>query len=106
MAYTIVIGAEYDDLPVRGNAMATDDAEADRACEDEILARLDRGDVWAWAYVTVTAVCEGCEAEGTDSLGACSYANAREFKADAYYTDMAHAAMADCDAKCICDKST
>lgn len=40
---------------VRGNALVSGDAALDKAVEDEILERLRRGDVWAWAEVEVRA---------------------------------------------------
>lgn len=51
---TVVVKAEPDDLPVRGNAAATDDPERDREIENEILADLDRGFIAAWCCVVVT----------------------------------------------------
>jgi len=50
----IKVEALEEDIPVRGNALASGDAEADRACEDEILARLEAGDIWAWCTVRVS----------------------------------------------------
>ena len=84
------IEVEQDCIPVRGNALASGDAEADREAEDEILARLDRGDVWAWAAVTVIAEQDGFE--GHDSLGGCSYASEADFKRSDYYADMRNVA--------------
>lgn len=86
MSITIEIIAEQDDTPVRGNALASDDVAADRACEDEILARLDSGDVWAWAFVRVRVTCGDFAAE--DSLGNCNYADESDFKRGPYYADM------------------
>lgn len=50
---TWTLTAEVDSTPVHGNASATGDEDADRKYEDYILRRLDRGDEWAWACVTV-----------------------------------------------------
>jgi hypothetical protein len=85
------IAAELDPLDVRGNAMASGDDVADRECEDAIIARVNSGDVWAWACVTVTATWEGFEA--SDVLGACSYADEADFKAGGYYADMKEACL-------------
>lgn len=68
----------FDDLQVRGNAMASGDDALDKKVEDEIIARLDDGDVWAWAQVTVTARWE--DFDGHDYLGACSYKDEADFK--------------------------
>ncbi len=91
------VKAEQEHTPVTGNAMASGDAEADRACEAEILSRLDRGDIWAWAYVTVTAEVEvdGEVFTGTASLGQCSYKDEAQFRADGYFADMCGEALAD-----------
>lgn len=89
-----VIKAVQDDLAVRGNALASGNAAADRKCEDEILARLDQGDVWAWAFVTVKCKWNGFE--GEDTLGACSYADAQDFQQPGgYFDDMKAAAYED-----------
>lgn len=84
-AFTLT--AEQDDIPVRGNAMASGDDEVDRAEEDRILNELDDGNVWAWASVTLTCTFGGFE--GFDSLGACSYRDEDDFKQPGgYYEDM------------------
>ncbi len=70
---TFTIEIEADDSPVRGH-FATDEADLDRQQEDEIIERLDNGEVEAWCGVIVTATWEfdGQEYTGTDSLWACS----------------------------------
>ena len=82
--YTLRV--QRDDNEVRGNALVSGDDKLDRETEDAILARLADGDVWAWAYVTVTATLDGFT--GTDHLGGCSYENEAAFRACQYYTDM------------------
>ena len=82
-----------DDTPVRGNASVSGDDALDRACEDEILARLDRGDVWAWGAVSVIARWRGFA--GYAHLGACSYADEEDFKRGGYYEDMRKEAQED-----------
>ena len=67
------IDIESEDMPVRGNYMCTEDPEADKAAEDEILARLDRGDITAWCLIKVTAKWE--EFEGFATLGGISYSD-------------------------------
>lgn len=89
---TITLRAEVDDIPVRGNAMASGDDAADQAVENEILARLDNGDVWAWAHVTVTATFGGSR-QGRANLGACSYESEADFRRDPYFTDMVREAL-------------
>ena len=83
--------AEADETPVRGNALASGDDAEDRAAEDAILARLDRGDVWAWAVVTVRATWRGYSAEA--HLGCCSYDDEARFRADPYFADLCAEAL-------------
>jgi hypothetical protein len=94
MKPTFKITVEQDDIPVRGNAMASGDAAVDKEVEDEILQRLDNGDVWAWAHVTVVAEIEGFTGEA--HLGACSYKDEEDFKSsDGYYADLCKEASED-----------
>lgn len=81
------IDAVMDDLQVRGNAIATGNDADDKACEDQIILRLNQGDIWAWASVKVTARWNGLE--GIDYLGGCSYRDEKDFKQPGgYYSDM------------------
>ena len=80
-----------DDIPVRGNAMASGDEAEDKAVEDEILSRLDDGDTWAWASVNVQAsvTIDGEEFTGDDYLGGCCYHDTADFiTGNGYYDDM------------------
>lgn len=99
---TITLTAEPDDLPVRGNAQASGDDALDREAEDEILARLDRGEAWAWASVRVRATWtapSGTEYHGDAYLGGCSYRDEAEFREDGgYYDQMAAEALDDLNA--------
>jgi len=89
----ISISAEQDDMQVRGNALTSGDDELDRETEDGILSRLDRGDVWAWACVTVRGRFESLEA--SDSLGGCCYEDEKDFIANSgYYRDMVNQIVA------------
>lgn len=87
---TYHLTVEMEETPVRGNAMASGDGALDAKVEDEILARLNAGDVWAWADVTVTAkvTFEGEVFTARASLGCCSYRDEAEFMADGVYDDM------------------
>lgn len=93
------VHAEQDDIPVRGNALASGDAKADKRYEDRIIRRLESGDVWAWAHVTVKATLtlpDGSTIEGSASLGGCCYRNEKDFtRPGGYYDDMKHEALAD-----------
>lgn len=87
------VTAEQDCIPVRGNALASGNAAMDRETEDEIIARLNRGDVWAWACVIVEAHYRGLK--GLTSMGACSYEDEADFRADGYFADMCEEALDD-----------
>jgi hypothetical protein len=87
-----IVEALPEDVPVRGNAVASGDEEFDRKVEDEILEAMEWNE-WAWCLVRVTAIYE--EWEGTDYLGCCSYESEEEFKAGGYWDDMKELAYAD-----------
>jgi hypothetical protein len=89
--YSIVV--EQDDMPVHGNAIDSGDAKADKEIEDEILARLDRGDTWAWAQVDVRAECGG--QTGHAYLGGCSYQDENDFKRGGYLPQLQEEARED-----------
>jgi len=82
----IEVIADYDTIPVRGNAIDSGDAEYDKEVEDKIINAIDNGDVWAWASVEVKATYKGLTA--STYLGCCSYASEEDFKSDGYYADM------------------
>ncbi|GAG86978.1 unnamed protein product, partial [marine sediment metagenome] len=81
-----VLTIEPEDIPVRGNAMASGDEEVDRRVEDGIIERLDQGDLWAWCSVKVTAtLLDDTDLEGADYLGGCSYRDEEDFCQDGGY---------------------
>ena len=83
-----------EDTPVRGNAIASGDDELDRQVEDEILARLDACDLWAWCVVRVIASFGPLEADAV--LGGCSYCDEAGFtEPGGYFDDMKKEALAD-----------
>ena len=91
---TYTIEVEPEECSVRGNALASGDDAADRACENEILARLARGDTWAWCSVRVVATFASGQATmmiTSDWLGCCSYQDENDFKAGGYFYDMVRA---------------
>jgi hypothetical protein len=94
---TYSIHAEQDDQPVRGH-FVSDEPELDRELEESILRRLDRGYIWAWASVRVTAsiTIDGVTFEGHDYLGGCSYKSEADFREPGgYFDDMKVEALAD-----------
>lgn len=84
--YEIIIEVEEEYIPIKGNVIDSGDSDFDELVEDEILERLGLGDIWAWAYVSVTVKHAGFEA--TDHLGGCSYKDEADFKRGGYYYDM------------------
>ena len=86
------VNAVDDDLPVRGNAQASGNDDSDREVEDGIIDRLEDGDVWAWALVTVTAHWK--DFVGQSVLGGCSYKDEAEFiSSGGYYDQMCEEAL-------------
>lgn len=84
--YEVEIIVLPNDIPVRGNAIVSGDDDFDAQVENEIIARLESGDVWAWAAVEVK-VSKWGHTE-SEFLGSCSYADEEDFKTGGYYTDM------------------
>lgn len=89
---TITITAEPEEIPVRGNALASGDDAEDRAEEDRIIAEAE-WNAWAWCTVKVTASYAGLE--GTAYLGACSYRDEKDFRAGGYLEGMTDEALED-----------
>lgn len=85
--YDITLEAIPETIRVRGNALASGDDQLDKEAEDEILARLESGDVWAW-FTAKVSVRDDQGREATDYLGACCYEDERDFKRGGYYLDM------------------
>jgi hypothetical protein len=90
---TITITPEPEETPVKDNAVASGDDDFDHGVENEILARLDRGDVWAWATVKVSAYEPESGLRADEYLGCCSYENENDFKEGGYYEDMVAACL-------------
>ena len=82
---SVRLEAEPELVPVEGNACASGDDDFDRQVEHNILARLQQGDVWAWAAVTVTVSWGPFSA--SDHLGCCSYAGEEDFRMPGGYFD-------------------
>lgn len=93
------VEAAHGNLILLGNALASGDDEQDKAAEDEIIRRLNDGDVWAWAAVLVTATLtlpNGKTIAGHASLGGCSYADEKDFcQPGGYFDDMKAEALDD-----------
>ena len=88
----IRLRAEPELVQVEGNASASGDDAFDRDVEQGILCRLEQGDVWAWAAVTVTVSWGPFSA--SDRLGCCSYADEEDFRQPGgYFDDMVDQAI-------------
>lgn len=74
-----------EEMPVRGNALASGDNALDKECEDKIIAKLNSGDMSAWFCACVKVTLYGHNEVGRSYLGACSYDSFAEFVSDNYY---------------------
>ncbi len=91
---TFTIECEPEDLPIKGNAMASGDNEFDAKVEREIREALEGGNAWAWCSVKVTASWNQCL--GYAYLGCCSYDSQKDFETEGgYYEDMKQEALND-----------
>lgn len=93
MKIKVRIDVREDHISVRGNLIASGDSAVDTQCEDEVLARLAKGDQWAWCCVIISATVG--EFTGMASLGGCSYINEEDFKKDGYYETLVDDAILD-----------
>lgn len=89
----IIVECLPDDLPIRGNALASGNDTEDKACEDAIIDDLESGNEWAWCCVKVTYKWD--DFEGNNYLGGCSYKSMRDFKESDYFVDMVDSAFDD-----------
>ena len=86
--WAIAVETLPEDMPVRGNAVASGNDEEDREIEDGIINDLETGDEWAWCTVAVTVRFRDY-LEHTEYLGGCSYASRQDFVDNSgYYEDM------------------
>lgn len=65
------VSLEYEDLQVRGNCMCSNDLDYNKQCEDELIDRLNNGDIQAWCCLTVKAEWE--DFKESVYLGGCSF---------------------------------
>lgn len=87
--FSVRVTARPDDIPVRGNAVVSDDPEADRQMENDILARLADGDVWAWCQVEIEVTDNDTGRTAREYLAGCNYADEQDFiENSGYYEDM------------------
>ena len=80
------VTADYEDLSLEG-AFDLGSDELNREVVETITARLERGEVWAWASVRVSASWAGFT--GAANLGGCNYTDEADFrKSSGYFKDM------------------
>ena len=90
------IEASQDDTPVRGNAIVSGDDEYDAQVENDIINRLESGEVWAWALVKVTCGFDDWSITGEDYLGGCCNESEKDFVENSgYFEDMRQQAYDD-----------
>jgi len=89
----ISLHVQFDELTgIQSNVLASGNDAEDREAESWVLREVERGNVWAWAVVRVTATSNGFS--GFDALGACSFKDEADFRAT-YFEDMKEEALAD-----------
>ena len=100
---TYTVECSPDNLPLKGNVMASGDDKVDAEAETEVAAQLAAGNLWAWCHVVVRAevtAAGGSRFVGFDSLGACSYKSESDFREPGgYFDDMKRAALDDLKTK-------
>ena len=79
----IIVTAEVDEIPIRGNAIASGDDDYDREVEDWIIKEVNAGNVWAWASVCVELKWNSLR--GDAYLGCCSYESEEDFRKSGYF---------------------
>jgi hypothetical protein len=90
----VTITPEPAGIPVKDNAVVSGDDDFDHGVENEILARLERGDEWAWALVRVSVYEPESTLRVDEYLQCCSYENEEDFRANSgYYDDMVAACL-------------
>ena len=82
--FSVIVHPE--EIPVRGNAIASGDDRADKRAEDSIIRQLENGNNWAWCTVEVKATWKSFSA--SDYLGCCSYKSQKDFEKGGYFQDM------------------
>jgi len=82
---------EPEDVPVKGNALASGDEAMDAEEENRIYSELGRGNEWAWCIAKVTATYQGIEESAY--LGCCSYASEKDFRDSGEFDNMSDEAL-------------
>ena len=88
---TVKLRTEPEEVPVRGNALASGDDALDRKVEDDIIADLEGGNEWAWCCAVVEV--SWGTFKDVAHIGCCSYKSEEDFRAGGYYDDMVAEAL-------------
>lgn len=80
-----------EEMPIKGNVLASQDDDANREAEQKVIDAYENGNEWAWCCVKVTAVWQSFQ--GSDYLGGCSYESEKDFIKGGYYDDMQNVAL-------------
>jgi hypothetical protein len=91
MEITVSVKVEQDDTDLKGNVSAID-FDTDHKAEQWVIKELNRGNVYAWAYVVVEA--RWGPFKGSDALGGISYESKEAFEKD-ILPEMERNALAD-----------
>lgn len=89
----VTLRAEPEDVPVRGNALASGDEAVDREAEDGVIAALEAGNEWAWCQAVVEV--SWGNFRGVAHIGCCSYDSEEDFKKGGYYEEMVEESLSD-----------
>lgn len=91
--FTVQTYACEEEIPVRGNVIASGDDAADRAAEDEVLRKLEQDGLQHWFMAKVVVSKCGVEL-AEEYLGCCSYDSFADFLTEnGYHSDMVATAM-------------
>ena len=93
MELTYEIEIEEEDMDIERAFPELEDKEL----VDQLIRRLNRGDLWAYCWVKVSAVLVvgGRTYRGFAGLGCCSYENEEDFKKGGYYEQLKDDAFLD-----------
>jgi hypothetical protein len=82
---TIDLIIHPEDLPIRGNLVASGDDVLDKQLEDAVIEESEHTP-WAWCFVELKATWKGLS--HSEYLGCCSYRSEGDFRVDGYFNDM------------------
>lgn len=75
-----------DELEIRGNVVNSGDPIFDKEIEDEVIASVESGNEWSWAFIEVRASFAGVT--GSDTMGGATYDDEEDFHKSGAYEQM------------------